>query len=203
VTQVGIFRHLQVPTFGIQIANPRMNSEMLRSSIGNFLRKEADSMLSNDSKTLENSGVNVLVSADHAIACMYGRIDMESSPAVRSRLLALLGAPLVKTVSVDLSAVTHLDSSGIATLIEALKVARARRTELKLEGLQDQLLPPPQSCLGLRGKSGSYQRSREAPHSERMPLSRPCAPILPWSPWSALESTRFGTLGGPTRLLLL
>jgi anti-sigma B factor antagonist len=117
-----------------------MNSEMLRSSIGNFLRKEADSMLSNDSKTLENSGVNVLVSADHAIACMYGRIDMESSPAVRSRLLALLGAPLVKMVSVDLSAVTHLDSSGIATLIEALKVARARRTELKLEGLQDQLL---------------------------------------------------------------
>ena len=97
-------------------------------------------MLSNDSKTLENSGVNVLVSADHAIACMYGRIDMESSPAVRSRLLALLGAPLVKMVSVDLSAVTHLDSSGIATLIEALKVARARRTELKLEGLQDQLL---------------------------------------------------------------
>jgi len=36
---------------------------------------------------------------------------------------------------------------------------------------------------------------------ERMPLSQPCAPILPWSLWLALESTRFGTLGGPTRLL--
>jgi anti-sigma B factor antagonist len=97
-------------------------------------------MLSNNSKTLENSGVNVLLRADHAIASMYGRIDMESSPAVRSQLLALLAAPLVKTVSVDLSAVTHMDSSGIATLIEALKVARARRTELRLQGLQDELL---------------------------------------------------------------
>jgi anti-anti-sigma factor len=84
-----------------------------------FREAQADSMLSNDSKTLENSGVNVLASADHAIACMYGRIDMESSPTVRSRLLALLGAPLVKTVSVDLSAVTHMDSSGIATLIDS------------------------------------------------------------------------------------
>src|SRR5438874_10585074 len=60
--------------------------------------------------------------------------------------------------------------------------------------------PRSQSCLGLPRKSGSYQQSREAVHSERMPLSLPCAPILPWSPWSALESTRFGTLGGLIRL---
>jgi anti-sigma B factor antagonist len=97
-------------------------------------------MLSNNSKTLESSGVNVFLSENHAIASMYGPIDMESSPAVRTRLLALLAAPLVKTVSVDLSAVTHMDSSGIATLIEALKVARGHRTELKLQGLQEELL---------------------------------------------------------------
>src|SRR5450432_960916 len=63
--------------------------------------------------------------------------------------------------------------------------------------------PPSQSCLGWRGRSGSYQQSRGARHSERMPLSQPCAPILPWSLWLVLESTRFGTSDGPTRLLLL
>jgi anti-sigma B factor antagonist len=105
-----------------------------------FLAKEADLMLSNSSKTLENPGLNVFLSADHAIASMYGRIDMESSPAVRSQLLAFLASPLVKSVSIDLSGVTHMDSSGIATLIEALKFARGHRTELKLQGLQEELL---------------------------------------------------------------
>jgi hypothetical protein len=63
--------------------------------------KEADSMLSNNSKTLENSGVNVLLRTDHAITCMYGQIDIESSPAVRSRLLTLLEAPRLRTVNVE------------------------------------------------------------------------------------------------------
>jgi len=39
-----------------------------------------------------------------------------------------------------LSAVTHIDTSGIATLIEALKIARGNKTELRLQGLHDQLL---------------------------------------------------------------
>jgi anti-sigma B factor antagonist len=43
-------------------------------------------------------------------------------------------------VSIDLSAVTHLDSSGVATLIEALRVARSCKTELRLLGLQGRLL---------------------------------------------------------------
>jgi anti-anti-sigma factor len=43
-------------------------------------------------------------------------------------------------VTVNLFAVSKIDSSGIATLIEALKIARAGKTELRLQGLHDELL---------------------------------------------------------------
>ena len=55
-----------------------------------------------------------------ALASLKGRIDMESSPAVRDQLIALLHAPHTKIIKIDLSCVTHIDSSGVATLIEAL-----------------------------------------------------------------------------------
>jgi anti-sigma B factor antagonist len=70
---------------------------------------------------------------------LYGCIDIDSSPAVRDRLLALLNAPHLDAVTIDLSAVTHIDSSGVATLIEALKIARGYETELRLSGLDDRL----------------------------------------------------------------
>ncbi len=81
-----------------------------------------------------------MANADGALAHLCGRIDMDSSPAVRDRLLALLQSPDARLVTVDLSAVTHIDSSGVATLIEALKIARGRGTGLILQGLRDQLL---------------------------------------------------------------
>lgn len=89
---------------------------------------------------IDNTEMNVVLSRDGALASLRGRIDMDSSPAVRDRLLALLNAPHPDAVSIDLSAVTHIDSSGIATLIEALRVARTHKTEMRLQGLEDRLL---------------------------------------------------------------
>jgi anti-sigma B factor antagonist len=43
-------------------------------------------------------------------------------------------------LTVDLSEVPYIDSSGIATLIEALKIARNHETTLRLAGLQQRLL---------------------------------------------------------------
>jgi anti-sigma B factor antagonist len=57
----------------------------------------------------------------------------------RSQLLALFEAPKPRVVSIDLSAVTHIDSSGVATLIEALRAARAHGTELRMERLPERL----------------------------------------------------------------
>lgn len=84
--------------------------------------------------------ISVVVNEDGALACLYGCIDIDSSPAVRERLLLLLQSPNCKIVKIDLSAVTHIDSSGVATLIEALKIAREHRTQVRLQGLQDRLL---------------------------------------------------------------
>ena len=96
-------------------------------------------MLSNKSESIERSGMKTAVNENGALASLYGRIDIDSSPAVRDQLIALLNAPHPSAVSIDLSGVTHIDSSGVATLIEALKIARNCKTELTLQGLHDRL----------------------------------------------------------------
>ena len=71
---------------------------------------------------------------------LSGRLNIDSSPALRDRLLAMLQAQSPQAVIVDFSDVSYVDSSGIATLIEGLKMARQRQTTLCLHGLQGRLL---------------------------------------------------------------
>jgi len=97
-------------------------------------------VLNDNRESTDKAEINIVASEDGTLACLYGRIDIDSSPALRCRLLAVLQAPHPKIVSIDLSAVTHIDSSGIATLIEVLKIARGNKTELRLQGLHDRLL---------------------------------------------------------------
>ena len=92
-----------------------------------------------DRKRVDKPEIDIVDTENGALAFLKGRIDIDSSPALRDRLLALLQAPHPRTVSVDLSGVTHIDSSGVATLIEALKIARNCKTELRLQGLHDRL----------------------------------------------------------------
>ena len=63
-----------------------------------------------------------------------GLPDVRVVPKIEEQNLA------PKLMCIDLSSVTHIDSSGIATLIEALKIARRHKTELRLQGLHDALL---------------------------------------------------------------
>jgi len=94
---------------------------------------------SNNSE-IEKSGMKIVANNNGALASLYGRIDIDSSPAVRRWLLALFETPHPKMVSIDLSGITHIDSSGVATLIEALRIARSYNTEVRLEGLEGRLL---------------------------------------------------------------
>jgi anti-sigma B factor antagonist len=71
---------------------------------------------------------------------LSGRLNIDSSPALRNRLLAMLQARPAQAVIVDFSDVSYMDSSGIATLVEALKIARTRQTTLCVQGLRDRLL---------------------------------------------------------------
>src|SRR6267154_6829827 len=84
--------------------------------------------------TVENSGMNVLVHVS-------GRINVDSSPDLRDCLVAILSAePLPRAITVDLAGVSHIETSGIATLIEALKIARHHQTIFCLQGLSGSAL---------------------------------------------------------------
>lgn len=96
-------------------------------------------MLDDNAKNDSKPEAEVVLSEDEAQVYVKGRFDIDFSPALRDQLLALLHTPNIKLVHIDLSAVTHMDSSGFATLIELLKIARANEIELRLQGLHDQL----------------------------------------------------------------
>lgn len=91
-------------------------------------------------KSISPAGANDLEMAVHrdqesTTLRLRGRLSIDSSPALRDQLLATLNAQLSKTVSVDLTDVFYIDTSGVATLIEALKIARNRQTKLCVTGL--------------------------------------------------------------------
>ena len=69
------------------------------------------------------------------IVNLNGRVNFDSSPALRDRLLAMLQGVSPQSVVVDLTKVSYIDSSGIATLIEGLKIARNHQTRFCLKGL--------------------------------------------------------------------
>src|ERR1700722_18000010 len=70
-----------------------------------------------------------------------GRIDVDSSPDLRDRLRTLLSeGALPQTIIVDLAGVPYIETSGIATLIEALRVARHHHINFSLQGLSGAVL---------------------------------------------------------------
>jgi anti-anti-sigma factor len=77
---------------------------------------------------------------DATLVFLSGRVTVDSSPILRRQLLSLLNAETrTAMVVVDLSKAPYVDVSGIATLIEALKIARNHHVALRLTGLQGRL----------------------------------------------------------------
>lgn len=64
------------------------------------------------------------------VVVLAGEIDLEQSPKAREILLESVGRGL--PVLVDLSAVEYIDSSGVASLVEALQKARGQDTGFTL-----------------------------------------------------------------------
>lgn len=64
------------------------------------------------------------------IAVFSGEVDLEHSPTARQVLLECVGQG--KKVLVDLSAVEYIDSSGVASLVEAFQRARKAGNEFAL-----------------------------------------------------------------------
>jgi anti-sigma B factor antagonist len=86
-----------------------------------------------------DTGIDIAFTEEGALACVHGHFDIESSPAVRIQVLRLFEASSPGTLTIDLAGVTRIDSSGLATLIEALRIARDHDAELRLSGLHEEL----------------------------------------------------------------
>lgn len=65
-----------------------------------------------------------------AVVALTGDVDLESSPKVRSALLDCVG--MKRGVLVDLAGVSYIDSSGVASLVEAYQTARKSNTSFAL-----------------------------------------------------------------------
>lgn len=120
--------------FAAQSQEPVVKTPRLRG------RKEGIPLLGSRTNRLGRPDIEVVTGEDGTLARICGRIDMDSSPALRALLLTTLQGPGCNVLSIDLSAVTHIDSSGVATLIEALRIARSHNTEVRLQGLEGRLL---------------------------------------------------------------
>ena len=68
---------------------------------------------------------------------IHGRITVENSGEMRTTLSNALRAKSAK-LSVDLSGLSYIDTSGLATLVEAVRTANKQGTRLVLAGVHDQ-----------------------------------------------------------------
>ena len=71
---------------------------------------------------------------------LRGRLNIDSSPALRDQLMAVLRGQSTSGVVVDMTGVSYIEASGIATLVEGLKIARNCGHDLYLKGLQGRVL---------------------------------------------------------------
>jgi anti-sigma B factor antagonist len=70
-----------------------------------------------------------------SIVVLKGDVDLESSPAAREVLLKSVDG--AGKVLVDLSSVTYIDSSGVASLVEALQAAKRNGGRFALVAASD------------------------------------------------------------------
>ena len=78
--------------------------------------------------------VRIIRSDSHDIVEVAGHVTINSSPQLRLVLLRLIARRPGAMVIIDVSKVSYLDSSGIATLLEVLKAAREGFVKLRLVG---------------------------------------------------------------------
>ena len=71
----------------------------------------------------------------YAIIELDGEVDLSCSPDARKQILECLSAG--KDLLVDLSQVTYIDSSGVASLVEGYQTAKKKSLKFGLVGVSD------------------------------------------------------------------
>lgn len=77
-------------------------------------------------------------SPEEATVVVEGEVDMGSSDQLRDALMEAINRDVTRLV-VDFAGVDFIDSSGIATLVEALQKIRDRDGELVLQNLNERV----------------------------------------------------------------
>ncbi|MBI1423680.1 MAG: anti-sigma factor antagonist [Gammaproteobacteria bacterium] len=70
---------------------------------------------------------------DFTVVALSGEVDLHYSPEARKQILAQLNKN--NNVLVDLSGVSYIDSSGIASLVEGFQLARNKKLQFGLVGV--------------------------------------------------------------------
>jgi anti-sigma B factor antagonist len=73
---------------------------------------------------------------DALLIDVKGQVDLFSSPKLRSAILSALNTGQVSRVAINMHEVTYMDSSGVASLVEGLQLARTKKCLFLLFGLQ-------------------------------------------------------------------
>jgi len=96
---------------------------------------------------------------------IQGRVNIETSSKMR-RVIAEALRSIPSAVTIDFSGVTFIDTSGLATLVEASRIARRQGTRLVVAGLHDQ----PRKLLHLSQIDHLLDIAEPAPHEPQDPL---------------------------------
>lgn len=68
---------------------------------------------------------------------LEGPVDLTTVPGLRNRLLGCVKKREIKELSVDMGRVTHLDTAGVAMLVELWRCLARRGGKLRLSGLSE------------------------------------------------------------------
>jgi len=74
----------------------------------------------------------------YAVIELTGDVDLSCSPDARATILSCLAD--ARNVLVDLSKVTYIDSSGVASLVEGYQTAKKKKLKFGLVGVSDAAL---------------------------------------------------------------
>jgi anti-sigma B factor antagonist len=72
-----------------------------------------------------------------AVIKLSGRLDVNTSPDLRKTVFTLYTKDRCKNLTIDFGAVSLIDTSGLATLLEILVATKEQRTRLMLSGLNE------------------------------------------------------------------
>ncbi len=100
-----------------------------------FRRKKQNAAIEESRIVAGEIALQVVPAENQVTVAVVGRVTVDSSPHLRSALLELLRRGSAPVTVIDLSGVSYLDTSGLATFLEALRAAREHSVKLRIAGI--------------------------------------------------------------------